>query len=100
MNLKGAVCLVTGASSGIGRETAIALTERGAVVAVCARRKDKLDDTLAACRKRSPSSISVQCDVSDPEAVRTMVDEVVRTLGGVDVLVANAGWGRYVAFDE
>src|SRR5256886_15003190 len=100
MDLSNAVCLVTGASSGIGRETAIALAKRGAVVAVCARRKDKLDDTLAECRKHSPRSISMQCDVADPEAVQQMVDEVIRALGGIDVLVANAGLGRYVAFDE
>jgi uncharacterized protein len=100
MELTNAVSLVTGASSGIGRETAIALAKRGAVVAVCARRKDKLDDTLALCRKYSPKSIAVQCDVSDPQAVRRMVDEVTRTLGPIDVLVANAGIGRYVAFDE
>src|SRR5439155_22618089 len=100
MQLRDAVCLVTGASSGIGRETAIALAERGAVVAVCARRKDKLDDALAACRKHSPRSISVQCDVSDANTVRQMVEEVARTLGPIDVLVANAGLGRHVAFDE
>ena len=100
MELRGAKCLVTGASAGIGRETAIALAKRGAIVAVCARRKDKLDDTLAACRTHSPQSISLQCDVSDARAVQQMTDEVVRSLGGIDVLVANAGVGRYVAFDE
>src|SRR5437762_11383118 len=100
MRVQNAVCLVTGASSGIGRETAILLAERGAAVAVCARRKDKLDDTLAACRKHSPPSIAVECDVSDHAAVERMVEGVVRTLGHVDVLVANAGWGRYVPFDE
>jgi short-subunit dehydrogenase len=100
VKLENAVCLVTGASSGIGRETAIALAERGATVAVCARRKEKLDDTLAECRKHAPRSISVQCDVSDPQAVEHMVEEVRRTLGPVDVLVANAGLGRYVAFDD
>jgi uncharacterized protein len=100
MQLRNTICLVTGASAGIGRETAIALAERGATLAICARRKDKLDDTLAECRKHSPSSISIQCDVSDPDAVKQMIDEVIRTLGGVDVLVANAGWGRYAAFDE
>ena len=91
MDLRGANCLVTGASSGIGRDTAIALAKRGAVVAVCARRKDKLDDTLAECRRNSPQSIALQCDVSDPRAVQHMVDEVIRTLGGIDVLVCSAG---------
>jgi uncharacterized protein len=100
VEIRNAVCLVTGASSGIGRDTAIALAERGAVVAMCARRKDKLEDTLAECRKQSPQSIAVQCDVSDSGAVQQMVEEIGRTLGGIDVLVANAGLGRYVAFDE
>src|SRR5437588_2906811 len=100
MELRGAVCLVTGASSGIGRETAIALATRGAVVAVSARRKDKLDDTLAECRRHSPGSISVQCDVSDGDAVGGMVDEVLRGVGRVDGLVANAGIGRFASFDE
>src|SRR5437899_6636489 len=100
MQLRNAVCLVTGASAGIGRATAIALAERGAVVAICARRKDKLDDTLAKCRKHSPTSIAMQCEVSDANAVQQMVEEVIRALGSIDVLVANAGLGRYVAFDE
>jgi short-subunit dehydrogenase len=100
MELKDAVCLVTGASSGIGRETAVELAKRGAVLAICARRKDKLEQTLAECRKHSPRSISVPCDVADPAAVKAMVQEVERTVGPVDVLVANAGWGRYVAFTE
>jgi short-subunit dehydrogenase len=100
VEVRNAVCLVTGASSGIGRETAIALAKRGAVVAVCARRKDKLDDTLAACRAHSPRSVAVQCDVRDWTEVQRMVEEVARAVGEVDVLVANAGIGRYVAFDE
>jgi short-subunit dehydrogenase len=100
MELRGAKCLVTGASAGIGRETAIALARGGAVVAICARRKDKLDDTLAECREHSPGSVALQCDVADAHAVEQMVQEVVRTLGGIDVLVANAGLGRFVAFDE
>jgi short-subunit dehydrogenase len=100
VDLTNAICLVTGASAGIGRETAIALAETGAILAVCARRKDKLDETLAACRRHSPTSVAVQCDVSDSSQVQQMVDEVTRQLGDIDVLVANAGWGRYAAFDE
>src|SRR2546430_16051840 len=84
----------------MGRETAIVRAERGATVAVAARRKDKLDDTLAACRKHAASSIAVQCDVSDPNQVQHAVDEITRTLGPIDVLIANAGWGRFAAFDD
>lgn len=100
MQVKDAVCLVTGASAGIGRETAISLAKRGAVVAMCARRKDKLEETLAACRYHSPNSVALPCDVADPVAVAGMVAEVNRSLGAVDVLVANAGIGRFVLFSE
>ncbi len=100
MKVEGAVCLVTGASSGIGRATAIALARRGATVAVCARRKEKLEETLAPCRAAAPACIAVACDVSDPAAVDAMVEEVIRTLGRVDVLVANAGVGRYRLFAD
>lgn len=100
MRIAGAVCLVTGASSGIGRATAIALSRRGAKVAICARRKDKLDETLAACRARDGAALAVTCDVTDPDAVRATVEQVERTLGPVDVLVANAGVGRYLPFSE
>src|SRR6266511_2696785 len=100
MKVANAGCLVTGASAGIGRETTIVLAEHGATVAIAARRKDKLEDTLAECRKHSPASIAIQCDVSDPTRVQQAVEEMIRELGGVDVLVANAGWGRYAPFDE
>lgn len=100
MEVAGSVCLVTGASAGIGRATAIALAERGARVAICARRRDKLEETLAECRRHSPGCVAVACDVSDAEAVGRMVEEVARTLGPIDILVANAGIGRYVPFTE
>lgn len=100
MHVKDAVCLVTGASAGIGRETAIALARRGAVVAMCARRADKLEETLASCRFHSPQSIAVPCDVAEPTSVAAMVARVSRELGPVDVLVANAGIGRFVPFVE
>lgn len=91
-------CLVTGASAGIGRATAIALARRGAPVAICARRADRLAETLAACRETAPSSVAIPCDVSDRAAVEAMAARALESLGGIDVLVANAGVGTYRLF--
>lgn len=100
MDLDGTACLVTGASAGIGRATAVALAKRGARVAACARRPDRLAQTVEACRRHGPEAVAVPCDVSDPVAVGRMVEEVAERLGGVDVLVANAGVGRYALFED
>jgi short-subunit dehydrogenase len=100
MDLKDAVCIVTGASSGIGRATALSLARRGAVVSISARREGKLAEALEECRAHSPRSMAVRCDVADPGAVRAMVERTEREAGPVDVLVANAGVGRYVPFTE
>jgi short-subunit dehydrogenase len=53
MEIRGKVALVTGASSGIGREVAIDLARRGARVAVCARRRDRLEETAVECRRHT-----------------------------------------------
>jgi short-subunit dehydrogenase len=100
MEIRGSVCLVTGASSGIGRATAIALAREGATVAVAARRQDKLAETLAAVRSHSAASIAVPCDVSIRERVEEAIADATRRLGGIDILVNNAGVGRYRPFVE
>jgi NADP-dependent 3-hydroxy acid dehydrogenase YdfG len=80
------VAIVTGASSGIGEATARALAAEGYKVAVAARRKDRID-ALA----EEIGGISVETDVSDPEAARALVETAKSELGSVDVLVNNAG---------
>jgi NADP-dependent 3-hydroxy acid dehydrogenase YdfG len=90
--LQDRVALVTGASSGIGEATAIALAEAGAAVAVGARRTDRLDALAAKLRDGGASRVlQLALDVTDERACR---DAVLRTrdeLGGLDVLVNNAG---------
>jgi short-subunit dehydrogenase len=83
--------LVTGASSGIGAELAEALALRGAVLALCARREDRLRETLERCLTHSPDSRMWVCDLADPAAVEQLAADVTKALGGVDILVNNAG---------
>jgi NADP-dependent 3-hydroxy acid dehydrogenase YdfG len=87
--LDGTVALVTGASSGIGHATAIALAAQGARVAVAARRRDRLEE-LADHIGRDQVLV-LETDVTDEAQARTMVERTVSTLGRLDTLVNNAG---------
>jgi NADP-dependent 3-hydroxy acid dehydrogenase YdfG len=88
--LEGTVALVTGASSGIGEATALALAAEGAAVAVAARRGDRLD-ALAARAPKGARMLVIGCDVTDEEQVANMVETTVGELGRLDTLVNNAG---------
>jgi NAD(P)-dependent dehydrogenase (short-subunit alcohol dehydrogenase family) len=83
--------LVTGASSGIGAGLAEEFARRGAVVGLCARRQDRLDEVLERCRKHAPESRRWVCDLSDPDAVDRLAATALDEFGGVDILVNNAG---------
>ncbi|MCW2778955.1 MAG: NADP-dependent 3-hydroxy acid dehydrogenase YdfG [Frankiales bacterium] len=89
--LQDKVALVTGASSGIGEATAVALAEAGAAVAVGARRKDRLDTLAARLRDGGASVLQLDLDVTDEAQCRAAVERTATELGGLDVLVNNAG---------
>ena len=89
--LDGRAALVTGSSRGIGRAIALGLAECGVAVAVHGTKPAKaLDETLADVRKLSPRSIAVTGDLSQPEVPSRLVADVISSLGGLDILVANA----------
>jgi uncharacterized protein len=100
MNFKDQVILITGASNGIGRQLALDLAARGAVVAGCGRSIARLKAVLKEVRQTSPSSVMIGCDVSDPEQVKGMVGKVLADYGKVDILVNNAGVGMRRPFVE
>jgi len=89
-SLSGTVALVTGASSGIGEATAVALAERGATVALVARRRDKLE-ALAERIGGGGKALVIEADVSDQAQAQAAVETAVGELGRLDTLVNNAG---------
>jgi short-subunit dehydrogenase len=91
MELDGARVLVTGASSGIGAAAAVAFAEAGSTVGICARRTDRLAEVLERCRDAAPGSRMWTVDLADLDRVPTFAAQADDELGGIDVLVNNAG---------
>ena len=96
MDIDGAVCIVTGASSGIGAASARLLHESGARVVLAARRAERLEALAAELL----GSLALATDVTVPEQIQRLVDQSVETYGRVDVLVNNAGQGLHVPLEE
>jgi NAD(P)-dependent dehydrogenase (short-subunit alcohol dehydrogenase family) len=94
--LDGKVAVVTGASSGLGVAFAKALAEAGADVALGARRVDRLQETRELVEAAGRRAVAVETDVADPDQCTRLVDTAVAELGGVHVLVNNAGIGTAV----
>jgi short-subunit dehydrogenase len=90
MQLRNKVCVVTGASSGIGRRTALDLAAAGAIVCAAARREERLQTLTAECHGQGHSYVVT--DVSDRDQVKDLAEHVRRTHGRCDVLVNNAGF--------
>ncbi len=91
--LDGKVALVTGASSGLGVAFAVGLAQAGADVVLAARRADRLKDTAAVVEEQGRRALVAVCDVARPEDCRQVAGRAVEELGGLDVLVNNAGIG-------
>ena len=85
------MAIVTGASSGIGEATALALAQSGARVAIAARRRDRLEALAARIEEGGGTSLVVECDVTDEAQARALVQRTVDDLGRLDVLINNAG---------
>jgi 7-alpha-hydroxysteroid dehydrogenase len=85
------VAIVTGASAGIGRRTALALAEAGADVVCAARTVDKLEELVGEIRALGRKGLAVRCDVKSPEQIETVVQRALGELGGIDIVVNNAG---------
>jgi thioester reductase-like protein/NADP-dependent 3-hydroxy acid dehydrogenase YdfG len=89
--LVGRHVIITGASSGIGRASAIAVAERGATVFALARNADALDDLIAEIRESGGEAHAFTCDVTDSASVDHTVKDILGRFGHVDYLVNNAG---------
>ncbi len=97
MNAEARAALITGASSGIGRATALAFARRGVQVAGLARRADRLAalaDEISALPAPRGGFLPLTADVTDADAMRAAVGAAVERFGRLDILVANAGIGQ------
>ncbi len=103
MELRGAIAVVTGASSGIGEATAVAFAQRGARVVLAARRIERLESLADRIVRAGGSALAVPCDVTDPHDLRILRGVVQEALGPVDIVVNNAGipgGGEFATLDD
>ena len=115
MDMTGKTAVVTGGSRGIGRAICLELARNGANIVLCyAGNAAAAEDTVSACEALGVQALAVQCDVSDADAVKALMDTAVKTFGRIDILVNNAGiqnrkkvaelsleeWDRMIAVNE
>jgi len=95
VDFKNQVVLITGASSGIGKDAAIEFAKLGASIVLVARKKNELEQTANELKKFDTSILVCQCDVSKRDQVKNMSEIVLEKFGSVDILVNNAGFAIY-----
>ncbi|HEY5735767.1 MAG TPA: SDR family NAD(P)-dependent oxidoreductase [Nitrosopumilus sp.] len=100
MNFKDKVVLITGASSGIGRESAIEFAKLGANIVLISRTKEKLEQVADELKKFNVTTLTCQCDVSDKDQVKQMSKTVLEKFDSIDILVNNAGFAIYGSVSE
>jgi len=94
-DLRGRVAIITGGSRGLGFQVARGLGEFGATLALCSRKQAELDEAVATLRKEGVEAAAFPCDLSDPNALPRLTEQVMARFGRIDILVNNAGttWG-------
>jgi short-subunit dehydrogenase len=95
VDFKNKIILITGASSGIGKQTAMEFAKKGANLILVARRKEKLELVVKELEKFQTSILVCPCDVSDKDQVKEMSKIVLEKFDSIDILVNNAGFAIY-----
>ncbi|MFQ5740584.1 MAG: SDR family oxidoreductase [Acidobacteriota bacterium] len=99
-SFRGNVVIITGASSGIGRELAYLMASEGARLALAARNERELETVAERCRQRGAQALAVPTDVAEPEQCRRLIEDTVGQFGRIDTLVNNAGISMWARFEE
>jgi 3-oxoacyl-[acyl-carrier protein] reductase len=100
LNLDGRVALITGASEGIGKATALSLAQEGCRVGMCARRPDVLEAAAEEVRAATGAEVlALPTDVTRPDQIERAVQTIGREFGPVYILVNNAGQSAAAPFD-
>ena len=92
LGIRNRVALVTGASAGLGAAIALQLAQEGAIVAVAARRRDRLDEMVAACLATgAPAAAAFPFDQGDGASIESLIPSVRERFGNIDIFIANGG---------
>ena len=97
--LKGKNIIVTGGGTGLGKSMATRFAELGANLVITSRREDVINDAAKELRKLKGKVIAIPCDVRDPDQVESMVEQTVKGLGSIDILLNNAA-GNFISPTE
>ena len=97
-DLSGRVAIITGGSIGLGRQMAEGLADMGANVVLCARKKERCEQTAEELKRLGVNTLALACDVKNPSSIQEVVDATIKQFGRIDILVNNAGtsWGAPV----
>jgi len=98
--LRGTTVVITGATSGIGRETALEFVRAGARVVVAGRREDRLRELVVEIESRGGQAMAVRTDVADGSQVESLIEKTIEGFGRIDTLVNNAGVGMAAKFSD
>lgn len=94
-NLEGKIAIVTGASKGIGKAIATALTDVGVKVVLAARTQNTVEQAAADLRKSGADATAIPTDVTDADAVQNLIQRTLKTYQSIDILINNAGNGIF-----
>ena len=98
--LRGTTAIITGATSGIGRETALAFAKAGVRVVIAGRRKARLAALASEIEATGGKALAVATDVAQPKQVERLIERAAKAFKQIDILVNNAGVGIAARFDE